>query len=69
MTEFQIYTLHSGGFTLGSHTVRSETADTARDHCISCLPEGGVAEIWADEKRVDLIWITADAGGATSRQA
>lgn len=69
MTDFQIYTLHSDGLTLGSHTLRSETANTARDYCTSCLPKGGVAEIWADEKRIDLIWITADSGGVTSRQA
>lgn len=57
MADYQIFTLHSGGLALGSHTLRGETEETARDFCRQCLPEGGMAEIWSSERCVDVLWI------------
>lgn len=60
MAEYQIYTLHSGGLSLGSHTLRSETDDAARAECKRCLPEGGVAELWKNGQHIGLVWIGSD---------
>ncbi len=65
MTDYHIYALHSGGLTLSSHVLRSETDEQAKAYCKHYLPDGGMAEIWKNEKCIDVVWLALAPVGQT----
>jgi hypothetical protein len=64
MAHYRICTLDSGGTTIANHDKDCRNDDEARMVATTAIRAGGVAEIWAGERRIDIVFVPLLGGAA-----